>query len=79
MIQTGEAAGFEGRIRGNMSPRKVCAWCHSIIKEGGDPATHGICPACQEREMRPYSVKPASYEKGQLDKQHGSTMRDPGT
>jgi hypothetical protein len=64
MIQTGEAAAFEERIRGNSAPRQVCAWCHTIIREGEDPATHGICPACQEKEMRPYLDKPAYYEKG---------------
>jgi hypothetical protein len=47
-------ANFKERIRGNHSPRKICAWCHRVISEGGFPATHGICPACVEEEMQRY-------------------------
>jgi hypothetical protein len=58
MIQPGEAAGFEERIGRNSALRKVCAWCHTVMKEGEDPATHGICLACQEKEMLPYLKEP---------------------
>jgi hypothetical protein len=31
--------------------RKVCSWCNRMIREGGEPVSHGICPDCAEREM----------------------------
>jgi RNA polymerase subunit RPABC4/transcription elongation factor Spt4 len=31
--------------------RKICAWCNQIIREGGGPISHGICPDCAEKEM----------------------------
>jgi len=34
--------------------RRICAWCHLVIQEGGEPATHGICPVCAEKEMNHY-------------------------
>jgi len=36
----------------NFALRKVCAWCQKIIQEGVYPVTHGICPECQEKEVR---------------------------
>jgi len=69
MIQLGQAAGFEERIGRNSALRKVCAWCHTIMKEGVDPATHGICPACQEKEMRPFK------EREELDKPYFGATR----
>ena len=54
MIQTMRVVNFKERIRGNHAPRKICAWCHTVISEGGSPATHGICPECVEKEMHRY-------------------------
>ena len=34
--------------------RKVCAWCNRMIREGGEPVSHGICPDCAEREIESY-------------------------
>jgi hypothetical protein len=34
--------------------RKICAWCNKLISEGTEPISHGICPACTEREMAKY-------------------------
>jgi len=33
---------------------KVCAWCNRILREGGKPVSHGICPRCAKREMDRY-------------------------
>ena len=54
MMQTMQVINFKENLRGNHAPRKVCAWCHKVISEGGYPATHGICPACVEKEMQRY-------------------------
>jgi hypothetical protein len=27
-------------------PRKVCGWCQKVLREGPEPASHGICEAC---------------------------------
>ena len=64
MIPTGEEVDFEERIRGNSALREICAWCHTIMQEGEDPATHGICPKCQEKEMRLYCGDPAFMKRG---------------
>ncbi len=29
--------------------RVVCAWCHSQLEQGSEPASHGICPSCFDR------------------------------
>ena len=30
-----------------MKPRKsVCAWCTKVLREGEEPISHDICPAC---------------------------------
>jgi hypothetical protein len=26
--------------------KAICAWCKAVLREGSEPATHGICPAC---------------------------------
>ena len=36
-----------------MTHRVICSWCQAIIKPGGDPPTHGICPACFDEAVRP--------------------------
>ena len=42
--------------------RKICAWCHQVIQEGEEPATHGICPVCAEKEIDHYLEGMASLE-----------------
>jgi hypothetical protein len=64
MIQTMRIINFNERIRGNHTPRKICAWCHRVISEGGFPATHGICPACVEEEMQRYLGGIGVHEEG---------------
>ena len=27
--------------------RLVCSWCTSVLREGPEPSSHGICPACE--------------------------------
>lgn len=24
----------------------ICAWCGCVMRDGKEPASHGICPAC---------------------------------
>lgn len=31
-----------------MSPKRVCAWCGSLLSEGSEPASHGICEPCSD-------------------------------
>jgi len=64
MIQTMQVINFKERLRGNHIPRKICAWCHRVISEGGYPATHGICPACVEKEMQRYLGGIGIHEEG---------------
>lgn len=37
-----------GNVANSASRMVVCAWCQTIMKPGFVPATHGICPQCQE-------------------------------
>lgn len=41
--------GF-GRAVEGLNPRRICSWCGTVMSEGTEPATHGICPDC-ERTM----------------------------
>jgi predicted RNA-binding Zn-ribbon protein involved in translation (DUF1610 family) len=31
--------------------QRICAWCNKVIREGTEPATHGMCPKCLEEQM----------------------------
>lgn len=38
---------------GTSEPMRLdCAWCHTTIRQGPLPISHGICPTCFDREMR---------------------------
>ena len=26
----------------------VCAWCKCVVKDGEEPASHGVCPECKQ-------------------------------
>ena len=45
--------GEEGPVKGK-TQKRVCAWCNKVIQNGGEPATHGICPKCLMQEMGRY-------------------------
>jgi hypothetical protein len=30
----------------------ICAWCGKVMREGEEPASHGICPECLENERK---------------------------
>ncbi len=64
MIQTMRVVNLTERILPNCTPRKICAWCHTVISEGGYPATHGICPACVDKEMERYLGGIGIHEEG---------------
>ena len=29
----------------------VCAWCQTVLSDGTEPPSHGICPACQVKHF----------------------------
>ena len=31
--------------------KEICAWCSFVIKEGVEPASHGICEPCLLTQM----------------------------
>ena len=64
MIQAMRVVNLIDAIHPHYAPRKICAWCHAVIAEGGYPATHGICPPCVEKEMERYLDGIGLYEKG---------------
>lgn len=38
----------------------ICAWCKKVMKEGEEPASHGMCPKCvkkMEKEFEEYQKK----------------------
>lgn len=38
----------------NMPIKKICAWCKTVLQEGDEPASHGICEMCKAIEMRKF-------------------------
>jgi hypothetical protein len=34
-----------------MSMKVICAWCKKVMKDGTEPASHGICPPCREKHF----------------------------
>ena len=32
--------------------KAVCAWCKITLREGDEPATHGICPMCMAQHFQ---------------------------
>ena len=34
----------------------ICAWCLSVLREGSAPVSHGICPACFDRDVSESAV-----------------------
>jgi hypothetical protein len=32
-----------------LSPKVVCAWCATVLREGVGPVSHGMCPPCVQR------------------------------
>jgi hypothetical protein len=32
--------------------KSVCGWCKTVLREGTEPATHGICPKCEANYIR---------------------------
>ena len=29
----------------------ICAWCQTLIKDGEEPASHGICEECYQHQI----------------------------
>jgi hypothetical protein len=50
--QTGEYLQGEGKRM-----KVICAWCERLIRDGIEPASHGICPVCMETEIRNHGSK----------------------
>jgi len=36
----------------------ICAWCGTLIQEGLEPISHGICRGCVESEFHIHESKP---------------------
>ena len=34
-----------------------CAWCSRMIREGAEPTSHGICPACAAKMREEHGLK----------------------
>jgi len=55
------AEKIRDRRRGIISPhspfrptgiaRRVCAYCGTVIEDGDEPVTHGICEECYGKQM----------------------------
>lgn len=30
-------------------PKRICAWCKTVLSDGSEPATHGICRSCGDK------------------------------
>ena len=41
--------------------RTVCAWCACLLREGAEPTSHGICPACRAVHFPPPRVRHVAY------------------
>jgi hypothetical protein len=39
-----------------MPLKVICAWCGKTMKEGSEPASHGICPDCRGKHFPPQPV-----------------------
>jgi hypothetical protein len=35
-----------------LEQKRVCAWCKTVMADGFEPATHGICPVCFAKELK---------------------------
>ena len=42
--------------------KAVCSWCKQVMREGAEPVTHGICPAC-DAKLRAENGLPARAPK----------------
>lgn len=42
-------AALYARVLRLATPRRICAWCQTVMSEGTEPVTHGICPDCAAR------------------------------
>ena len=31
--------------------RAVCSWCGTLIREGVEPISHGMCPPCADKML----------------------------
>lgn len=31
-------------------PKSICAWCKTLLRDGPEPISHGMCEACADRE-----------------------------
>jgi len=38
--------------------RLICAWCKRVMREGPEPTSHGICPACAEAVVDGVAIEP---------------------
>ncbi len=44
-----QADGYSETLDGQIvreEPALVCAWCGIVLRAGGSPVSHGVCPTC---------------------------------
>lgn len=42
-------------------PRLICGWCHTTLRDGVEPVSHGICAGCASK-LRDEETRPAWKE-----------------
>ena len=59
--------------------RVQCSWCLSVMREGDEPTSHGICGDCYEREMAKLGLPATDKEKEigrRMDRERHAESRD---
>lgn len=46
------AGGRWRNLNGIQRQQSICAWCNKVVRQGFEPATHGMCADCEARELR---------------------------
>ena len=47
--------GREGVARN--TPQRICAWCNKVMQEGTQPATHGMCCECLQKQIESLALQ----------------------
>ena len=60
--------------------RLQCAWCLTVMREGDEPVSHGLCPACLKVEEDRYFGSPATdaekAEGRRMERERKAQSRD---
>lgn len=39
------------------TPKRICAWCNKVMQEGTNPATHGMCFDCLQKQIESLKIQ----------------------